>query len=172
MLNSKSNWFQSTWSWYTVCGCQTYSSTTLRHSRFLHDHDIDANISWGTFWIQYVDILMLIYQQSFKCFENALSYFCCISNNHRRWSMFFQSSLDSGSIRLSASITGQLSICLIICSHVFIFVCYKRSNASITGRLSHLKYFYFLVIKIDWKRLKNQLVYVEAQHLQPSGPDC
>ena len=107
--NSKSNWFQSTWSWYTACGCQTYSSTTSRHSRFLHDLDLDANISWGTFWIQYIDILMLIYQQSFKCFENALSYFCFISNNHHRWSMFFQSSLDSGSIRLSASITGRLS---------------------------------------------------------------
>ena len=118
MLNSKSNWFQSTWSWYTVCGCQTYSSTTLRHSRFLQDLDIDANISWGTFWIRYIDILMLIYQQSLKCFENALSYFCFISNNHHRWSMFFQSSRDSGSIRQSASITGQLSNRLIICSHV------------------------------------------------------
>ena len=146
MLNSKSNWFQSTWSWYTVCGCQTYSSTTLKHSRFLHDLDIDANISWGTFWIQYIDILMLIYQQSFKCFENALSYFCFINNNQHRWSMFFQSSLDSGSIRLSASITGQLSNRLFSC---FDFCLLRKVK-----RIKFFVYVYFIfsegLILIDW----------------------
>ena len=96
MLNSKSNWFQSTWSWYTASGCRTYSFTTSRHSRFLHD-------SISTI---------------FQMFKNCTEHILFISMNHHRWSMFCQSSRDSGSIRPSASITGQLSNRLIICSHV------------------------------------------------------
>ena len=54
----------------------------------------------------------------FQMFKNCTEHILFISMNHHRWSMFFQSSRDSGSIRPSASITGQLSNRLIICSHV------------------------------------------------------
>ena len=91
-------------------------------------------------------LYMIQYQQSFKCLKIALSYFFFISNNQRRWSMFFQSSLDSGSIRLSASITGQLSNRLFSC---FDFCLLRKVK-----RIKFFVYVYFIfsegLILIDW----------------------
>ena len=104
--------------------------------------------TWSWSWCKHIlrNFMDSLYQKSFKCFKDALSYFCFISNNHHRWSMFFQSSLDSGSIRLSASITGQLSNRLFSC---FDFCLLRKVK-----RIKFFVYVYFIfsegLILIDW----------------------